>query len=684
MPYLYADHVRFACSPEMGSASLVYQYGEKIRPDESAHAVYERLDLVDQYVKIEIDQPDDDAGDAVDPILWYGLVPESLDLPGGVAGDNPAVASGAQSFTAVGLEFLLDRKRITSSLAEGFTGDERLHRAVGFNLGGGNARDTQFQANRSTGPGHTGGAYIFAETLESAVPWRVNDIVGYLLVHHAPADKDGDQTIEWRRNLGTQWLDLEWHTPAMHVHGKTVKQVLDTLIARTRLSGYRVNVNDDDQVILSVFTFNDQDVNTPSGKTINANDDTITWNFDTNPLVRGAVTIKQSAAHVHHTVVARGERRTATVTLDPTTATNEGALIADWTDDARTAYLAGATGNDGYDALDLPDQQAENRRVRRNETVRRVWRHFRVSATWSGLYMTNQPLCPDDDGNAMAVWGPGLRMLDHLPLLEGHDYLGSAIASDTVESALPDGVEPRPLPPIGIIKTPDGTSNERYEFVDRLETSPDVASLVDARPREWSCRLDVYRQGLGVTLAVSGAPQHVIAGDQFTAADTADEEDFEAELDWQNLLATVAIELDAFAEARWPAAGVVSTADIIKEMTVAVPGARLDYVMPTTVVGLDDDGQPIRSNGGYVRDDRDRLRDVARLAYEWYNTDRRALRVTLGTLECDKTVGQLITTIGSGANVRTVNTVITAIDFDLRAGSHTVVTAFAELDAGGM
>jgi hypothetical protein len=676
--YLYADTVRFACSPDMGSASLVYEYGEKVRPDEKTFQVFAKLDVLEHYVKIEIDQPDDDAGDPVDALVWHGVIVEPTDMPLGVIDETP---SGVQSFVAVGLEYLLDRKVIDTSVVEGFGGDDVLHRAIGFNLGGGNPRDATFAANRSADPGAAGNAYIFASELEGAEPWRVNDILDYLLTHHAPVDRDDDPPIRWRVDAFSQWLDLEWYVPSVQVHGRTVKQILDTLVNRTRLFGYRVSVTDDDEVWLSVFTFNATDIDTPSGKTINSNVDAIDWDFSAEPRVKGTAIIKQSAAHVHQVVVARGERRTTTATLSA--AFYDGDYVADWTDDAETAYLAGATETVGYDGLELPDQQAENRRVRQGPALRRVYRNFRVPASWWGYYPTEQPLCPDAGGKAMAVWRGGVRMLDHVPLLEGHDYKGNAIDSGTVESSLPDGSELRPLRPFAVIQTP-GADELHYEFVDRLQASPDFGTWSDALPREWNMRFDVYREGIGFTLSVQGSQQqHAIASADFTAADTADGEDWDGELDWKNTKATVALECDAFAEVKWPAGKSDNSREIVKTMIVRVPGARLDYVMPGTVVGLDDAGALITSTGGYVRDDRERLRDIARMAYEWYNTERRALTVTIATIECAKTVGQLIETIGTGPNVETVNTVITSIDFDLKAGSHTVKTAFAELDAGG-
>jgi hypothetical protein len=54
-----------------------------------------------------------------------------------------------------------------------------------------------------------------------------------------------------------------------------------------------------------------------------------------------------------------------------------------------------------------------------------------------------------------------------------------------------------------------------------------------------------------------------------------------------------------------------------------------DYVVPGTVVDVDDDGALIESTGGYLHDDREELETVARIAWTFYSRERRVL--TLGT-----------------------------------------------------
>ena len=72
--------------------------------------------------------------------------------------------------------------------------------------------------------------------------------------------------------------------------------------------------------------------------------------------------------------------------------------------------------------------------------------------------------------------------------------------------------------------------------------------------------------------------------------------------------------------------------------------------------------------------------NLAKLAYEWYSTERRAIDLTVHSLDTTLEIGTLIKTIGTGANQQTVNSVVTQLHFDLDRGTHTVRTQFAELD----
>jgi hypothetical protein len=71
------------------------------------------------------------------------------------------------------------------------------------------------------------------------------------------------------------------------------------------------------------------------------------------------------------------------------------------------------------------------------------------------------------------------------------------------------------------------------------------------------------------------------------------------------------------------------------------------------------------------------------MAYEWYQTERKSLTLVYRQITAAFAIGQLITDIGGGEDVETVdiiNSVVTRISWDLQAGTTTVQTQYAELD----
>jgi len=91
-------------------------------------------------------------------------------------------------------------------------------------------------------------------------------------------------------------------------------------------------------------------------------------------------------------------------------------------------------------------------------------------------------------------------------------------------------------------------------------------------------------------------------------------------------------------------------------------------------------GAVVKTNGGFVRDDRERLADIARMAFSWYGQTRRILNLSFRGIVSGFELGQLITAVGSGETAQAVNTAITAISYDLKGGRTTISTQFGELD----
>lgn len=678
-PYLYANRVRWACNPTLDEAELEYSTGSILRPDKDEFEDFPYLEVVNHFVKVEIEQ------DAGDPKLWHGVIVErTKDLKG----SNGEIPNGRSIYLALGLEYLLDLAPINQSVILKDDGsEETVNRAIGFNSAvrdeyDGDARagqGTTRQGNMSSTLG-ANGAPIFRKPSEAGELWSVADMLDHLLRNFPPKDATGTANLPFQIDGDSFAEHLFWATPVVKITRQTILDVLNQTIDRRRLAGWRVTVGASDELLIEAFTFSTTAIDLPDGSTIPANTNTVAWDFDGTVEVASAVLVEDYSG-TYDRVRVRGERRGSVFTIS----TYLGKLEKDWTTDLQTDYNAGSGAvGDRY------IKQDKNRQYRASDKFRRVYQWFRLDDAWNGKDGAGTVVCPSlaDDtlGEVEPFWYPGLRFKHRLPLKKDVDYSGSKIADGATVDSSPAGSLPEFLEPIVIIKT----ANSRYRHIEKLAISNETEADDEGGGFGWSASVRMQDEAPGIALTVHGAPQHVLAKGTFSAADADDAADWTdsgAQLlnCFDDIQATVFCEFDSYCEGLWPTDGVpvgVTNADSVKELLIEVNNARLDYVVPGTVVALTAAGAVTTSTGGYLTDDRQWLENIARVAYEWYCVPRYALDVTLRTLIHDYDIGQLITNIQHGTLSTAVNSVITEITMDLLAGTTTIKTKFAELDLG--
>jgi hypothetical protein len=659
-PYLRAPQCTFSCGPDMSSAVLEYKYGNRHMHDANGFAVFTPLDLSDRYVKIEID----------DGPTWYGVVVDSDNDRGGEHEVNGVeVVRGTQTFLCRGLEFLLQRKIIDTSIVASDANEYEIERAIGFNLGSGLPGSSDKIGNMVRGGIKSS---IFSSTLEGAEEWDAAEILNYLIAYHVPGDVAGIDSLGWFGSFFRYSGILQHYTPAMQVHGKTFFQVLNELIDRRRLMGWYVNVdpaNEHPEIV--VFTFNRNPVNLPAN-IIPANTNQVNWDFDQDNQVQQFVLATDDATRFDR-VIARGEPLGGCFTVSVV----NGNLEPDWSTALQTAYEAGATGDPGYAADDEPrNRHSANLQARSRDSLKKVFRYFRVPPTFSGMvgvvavWPQYNPLLPGNGYNTLAAaesWYPGLRFQDRLPLRTEHDYTNpAAIVNATKASSKWEYVRPF------VFYMEPG---ERAYYIDR-PTRGKLDDEPESGGRFWAASLRMQDDAFGIIIDAPVA--HLLGKDSFTAADVDDETDYYGVVDYSYLYATVFAEGDAFAEAHWPVN--LLNVDYVKELIINVPNARLDYLVPGTYIGVDDAGAAIATTGGFVRDDTEYLQNVARTAYEWYSDPRKSISVTIRDLAETRVRGELILAVGGANNAETINSVVTNATYNMRAGTTTYVTQFAELD----
>jgi hypothetical protein len=132
-----------------------------------------------------------------------------------------------------------------------------------------------------------------------------------------------------------------------------------------------------------------------------------------------------------------------------------------------------------------------------------------------------------------------------------------------------------------------------------------------------------------------------------------------------------------------PAAADLPTLDLVRQLMIKAPGCHLDWLVDGTSVGVLGGALLKNSDGGvWLRDDRVRCADIAKLAFAWYGQQRRTLNLTIQGIVAISgfDLGVLVEEIGAGATLETINTVITSISYDLVAGTTQISTAFGEID----
>lgn len=691
-PYLYADSFIRCMAPAMCQASLSYRYGDVLRPGLTAFQFYSAKDLINWYVKISLNQG------SGDPITWYGVILDNHRVPQGVqrSDANAPTSAGDQTLTAVGLEYLLEREPILNSVVEYASGEKTINRPLTFNpirhLGSG-FKDKAYEANMSLYTGSKD-APIFAETLreEYSKPWTALDVVTYLLEYQVPKNGNGSDVIRWSLDSVEALSGLDYEVRDLRVSQKdTVFKLLNRLISRQRGMGWSVSVDSDIVLVkvhsLAVDAIDIPAANNGSASTLPANANKTAWNFDSDALVHNPSTA-ESATQQFDQVIVRGARRGSVMTLG----TQSGTLIEDWSAAQETAYEAGASAATGYSTMGNSDRERLHILVRSQDSLKRVYSYFRLDDAWTGLDYNSNIALKDVSNSSITApfWRPGLRFAKYLPLFTDHDYSGGKIAAGTVTTNTPDGAIAEYMRPLVIIKD----TESKYWLAEGFNDASSVELLTPDSAIKSCFNAQMQDDAPGIIIKLSGYGQHGIANGTFTpyaydANDTSDQYT-KATIDYStSILTTVFIEYDDYLTAKYPDDPVTPNGDAVRKLIIDMPELRQDYVSKDTVLGVDADGALVKTtSGGYVRDDSDYANAIATLAWQWYGDTRNTLNLTRHSLiiaDGDAKpidVGTMVTTVGT--TPVTINTVVTRLVFDTRAGTVNYLTQYSEFDLSAL
>lgn len=696
LPESHCTEAAWCVSPTMPTATLVYDYGGVKNAGSPVYVIQTKLDILGWYVKVEMEC------EAASYMLWYGVVGHVEDHHYGIIPVNGvALASGQQTLHCYGLEKLLDGDSIADSFIDvDNEAGEWVNLPITFNEGGRPNRNDRLFVGGFANYVFEGRSIGTSATLRpTAQYWNTLYIINYLLGCKSPVESF--RTRNWRIPFTLFQLNAlvpVMDRPVVHQEGQTVLSILNRLLDRRRLRGFyvRVDVNvaglGTDFVRLIPVLFNAEDIDTGIDDTdfIVGNEHPINLVYDYNENTTAIV--RKSNVAKYDRIIVRGARRTSTCTMWVDT----DYLQPAWTTTEEVAYETGASDEANYATWDLLEQQKRNAEVRAHESLSAVYSWFKIPDGWAGDVgdIASETLTHHvfikDDGFAAPQYIHAVTCEPYLPLYEHVDYAGDEIADGTAE-APKHKIYRQPLVAFYM------PTDLRWVAGNAIATLAEASGDADDEGTNvrWSASVRPQQDSRVIEVRVSGEQQHVIAATDFTPLDE-DRDLGDYDYADQGMVCTICLQENRYAEGQYPADGTGDSANIdvrVGHIIYAGDAYRQDYVVPSTVVDIDDAGALVTTTGGYVRDDTDSLSAAARIAYEWWKQERVVITLVTTQITTYIPLGCLIETVGDwtvadNEHYETVNTVVTEVRIEwpkleenhIAAPTMTIVTGAGELD----
>lgn len=644
-------------------------------------------------------------------LTWYGLI---TNVRREAMGGDVLGETGDLVIEAMGLEVLLTRTQIRSTTIEdtaggGSSSTIEIDRAVPFNgqRGARQMGDYQF-ANCTTS---VAGTPVFALQFDTAELWTSNDIVKYLLEYHSPNDANGPT---WTLASSASTL-LSLHSPLdVQTDGRTLWDIVNEIVNRKRGVCWWLAV-DDDGVEMQVASLDAYGVTLPSGASVPANENRRTLDISTKADVV-KYTENYDALRQYSQVIVEGGFQGAVFTISYA----DDTLEDDWSAAESDDYSTAGSERPDYSLLDLSEQKTVNDSIRSSDLLRHVYTRLRVPLDWDGKAKNGEgasspyrvfPKIDDDDGawsvdpiseasGGHAFWRAGMKFESYLPLKEQWNF---ATDSYQPEDKTKSGSLAEYRRPFAAICTPRTNGGDFWLYADTGGWANGDDELREGR--RVSCTLKMHSQQLGLTLTPHGPP-HTLSGTvEWDGYSNPVSHLEQGRIDYQKTIFTVYCRSDHRNSVRYPADDDVETVGNSDNVHVIRLGdrARVDCVIPGTVVEVSNGELHRTTTPMLARDDRPYMLDLAAQAYSWYATPRVAINLAVRNVSNQFQIGDIVTyvhygnryittasttvlllgdipALRDGGTDRAINSTITAIDIDLLAGTTRMRTDYAEID----
>ncbi len=639
LPYLVATSASETAAPGVSRASLLYRFGDMHRQDLSGFSFFKPQDLVNKFVRIVrtavvVSADGEKLLESVP--LWYGIIDsQAIDLHANAAAtlddNNEAQESGDQLITAFGLEHLLDRYFIEGSFKISRSKVVHINWAPPFN--------EQFKwgeseiGNRSTGFRNgaiSGASHVYSFDRDV---WTNLDIAEYLLANYGTAD------IPFV--LGGQIDDLDkLITPRLNLEGVSIRNAFNHLIPPSRGFGWVIRVDEEDNIIVHIYTVFGENISV-NNKTVTANREQ--WELDADAAIDvSQLILTDDGSARFDSVFVRG----ALIKSMFTVSFADGTLVSGWSGIEELDYIIGAGSTDGR----------TNDLARASDKLGRVFARFVIPESWDWQ-------AGDGEGGPLRAVLPGLA--NDGSFSEG---VASILSSNDVqlmrnlllEFEGGNEIEPEFRTPLVLLQDPETDLFVAVEKMGALNLP--------------SCIVRPLDNGLG--LEVRAGTNHELALNHFAGGGASQ---IEERLDYTTMVATVA----AVTDGRLQISEQINEgadADLRRVLVVEVPDAERWFLIKGTVTDVKD-GALVKHRGNIVlRDDVDRLREIAALAKSWYGRRRQRVDLILNALDVIGQIGSFITKSTRALERNEAGTVVTSRFYDFEAQTTQIITDFANLD----
>jgi hypothetical protein len=686
-PELWCRDAVWSMAPSLSTAQIILRYGDTLEIGAREFTQRYSVDAARFYVRIDyLDFPlRNDDEESTTFRQWYGVIDAIIDEQHGpkLEADNGVVTGyprGRDHYLAFGMESLLTQAWIDYSTVAGEEDDVTyVGRALAFNPGlavyNPDPAETTGEGNRSEELGPSGNSYVFHNRRTGGKKWSTRTAVEYELNYLPIRDADDDQQIPFYLDDPGTGVLPDWDEPVLPREGRTTWDILNRLIPRQRAMTWRTQVVTEgdgvsQHVEITPYSMLSENLELENGHELPANENQVTLAFEKD---RGAdVEIRQVASETVDQIIVRGERRTGTGTFSyPDQTLDKG-----WPTALETGFEKGASEAGDYPASTEIDERADrNWFCRQADKFLPVFARHVLTDGYDGMVGDGVggdkvPLVPDDEDSTkpLPLAPDDQRFLPRLALLEGYEYDGDAIDSgNPTEFGSKPERHMKPLVLFPRTNLDDDDETERYRHAEK--GPPPFSQGDDAEPdRGWTAHVRIDDDDGALWVVMASGAQCLMAKTDFTRLENAGEpadEDFVG--DYRDMLATLTVACSSFAEAKYPEEP-EQDADFVRRKIILAPFHRLDYVAPQTVVGIDEKtGELLRTDtGGFVRDDRDKLKDIAKLAWAWYGSIRKAIRFETSLVNNLLELGDLVVGVGDpeiagNGQIGNINSIVTLI-----------------------